>query len=66
MTTSFSLADVETCDSLLMFSSEVLDLGLEQEVIDMEGNIGDSEEENLNSEQEDLVRNELCGLQCGG
>jgi hypothetical protein len=59
-------SNVETYDSLLVFSSKRLDLGLEQEVIDMEGDIGNSEEENLNSEQEDLVRNELCGLQCGG
>jgi hypothetical protein len=49
-----------------VFSSEVLDLGLEQEVIDMEGDVGDGEDEDLDSEQEDLARNELCGLQCGG
>jgi hypothetical protein len=49
-----------------MFSSEVLDLGLEQEVVDVEGDVGDSEDEDLNSEQEDLVRDELCGLQCRG
>jgi hypothetical protein len=41
-------------------------LGLEEEVIDMEGNVGDSEDEDLNGEQKDLLRNELCGLQCGG
>jgi hypothetical protein len=49
-----------------MFSSKVLDLGLEQEVIDMKGDVGDGEDENLDSKQEDLARNELCGLQCGG
>jgi hypothetical protein len=42
-----------------VFSSEQLDLGLEQEVVDIEGNI-------CNGEEEDLVRDELCGLQCGG
>jgi hypothetical protein len=41
-------------------------LGLEQEVVDMEGNICNGEEEDLDSKQEDLVRDELCGLQCGG
>jgi hypothetical protein len=55
-------SNVETCDSLLIFSSEVLDLGLEQEVVDVEGNIGDSENEDLDSEQENLARDELCGL----
>jgi hypothetical protein len=49
-----------------MFSSEGLNLGLEQEVVDMESNEGDGEEENLDGEQEDLVRDELCGLQCKG
>ena len=49
-----------------MFSSKILDLGLEQEVIDMEGNVGDSEDEDLNGEQENLMRDELYGLQCGG
>jgi hypothetical protein len=49
-----------------MFSSKRLDLRLEEEVIDMEGNVCDGEEEDLNSEQEDLARNELCGLQCEG
>jgi hypothetical protein len=49
-------SNVETCDSLLIFSSEVLDLGLEQEVVDMEGDVGDGEDENLDSEQKDLVR----------
>jgi hypothetical protein len=49
-----------------MFSSEGLDLGLEEEVIDMEGDIGDGEDEDLDGEQKDLVRDELCGLQCGG
>jgi hypothetical protein len=53
---------VKTCDSLLIFSSEVLDLGLEQEVVDVEANIGNSEDEDLDSEQEDLARDELCGL----
>jgi hypothetical protein len=56
---------VETHDSLLIFSSEVLDLGLEQEVVDVEGDVGDGENEDLDSEQEDLARDELCGLQCG-
>jgi hypothetical protein len=32
----------------------------------MEGNVGNGEEEDLNGEQEYLVRNELYGLQCGG
>jgi hypothetical protein len=49
-----------------MFSSEVLDLGLEQEVVDMEGNVSNGEDEDLDGKEEDLVRNELCGLQCGG
>jgi hypothetical protein len=52
---------IETRYSLLMFSSEVLDLGLEQEVIDVEGNVGDGEDKDLDSEQEDLARNELHG-----
>jgi hypothetical protein len=34
-------------------------LGLEQEVIDVEGDVGDSEDEDLNGEQEDLARDEL-------
>jgi hypothetical protein len=41
-------------------------LGLEQEVIDIEGDVGDNKDKNLDGEQEDLVRDELCGLQCGG
>jgi hypothetical protein len=41
-------------------------LGLEEEVIDMKGDVGNGEEENLDSEQENLARNELCGLQYGG
>jgi hypothetical protein len=49
-----------------MFSSEQLNLGLEQEVIDVEGDVGDSENEDLNGEQENLARDELCGLQCEG
>jgi hypothetical protein len=49
-----------------MFSSERLDLGLEEEVIDVEGDVGDGEYENLDSEEEDLARDELCRLQCGG
>jgi hypothetical protein len=49
-----------------MFSSKRLDLGLEEEVIDMKGDVGDSKDENLDGEQKDLARNELCGLQCGG
>jgi hypothetical protein len=35
--------DVETHDSLLSFSSKRLNLGLEQEVIDVEGDVGNSE-----------------------
>jgi hypothetical protein len=41
-------------------------LGLEEEVIDMEGDIGNGEEEDLDGEQENLARNELCRLQCEG
>jgi hypothetical protein len=41
-------------------------LGLEEEVIDMEGDVGNGEDEDLDGEQKDLARNELCGLQCGG
>jgi hypothetical protein len=41
-------------------------LGLEEEVIDMKGDVGDGEDEDLNSEQKNLARNELCGLQCRG
>jgi hypothetical protein len=41
-------------------------LGLEEEVIDMEGDVGNGEDKVLNGEQKDLARNELCGLQCGG
>ena len=52
-------SNVETCDSLLMFSSERLDLGLEKEVIDLEGDVGDGEEEDLDSEQKNLARDEL-------
>jgi hypothetical protein len=59
-------SNVETCDSLLIFSSKVLNLGLEQKVVDIKGNVGDGEDEDLNGEQEDLARYELCGLQCGG
>ena len=40
-------------------SSERLDLGLEEEVIDMEGDVGNSEDKNLDSEQEYLARDEL-------
>jgi hypothetical protein len=50
---------VEIHDSLLMFSSEGLDLGLEKKVIDLEGDVGNSEEKDLDGEQEDLARNEL-------
>jgi hypothetical protein len=57
---------VETCNLLLIFSSKVLDLGLEQKVVNMKGDVGDNEDEDLNGKQEDLVRYELCGLQCGG
>jgi hypothetical protein len=49
-----------------MFSSKQLDLGLEQEVIDMESDVGDGEDEDLDDKQEDSARYELCGLQCGG
>jgi hypothetical protein len=52
-------SNIETCDSLLIFSSEQLDLGLEEEVIDMEGDVHDSEDEDLNGEQKDLARDEL-------
>jgi hypothetical protein len=37
-------------------------LGLEQEVVDVEGDVGDSEEKNLDNEQVDLMRDELYGL----
>jgi hypothetical protein len=57
------ILSVETHDLLLIFSSKQLNLGLEEEVIDMEGNVGDSEDEDLDGEQKDLSRNELCGLQ---
>jgi hypothetical protein len=57
---------VETCDSLLMFSSKRLDLGLEQEVVNVKGDVCNSEDKDLNSEQEDLARNKLCGLEYGG
>jgi hypothetical protein len=49
-----------------MFSSEWLDLWLEEEVIDVEGDVGDGEDEDLDGEQKDLARDELWGLQCGG
>jgi hypothetical protein len=32
----------------------------------VKGDVGNSEDENLNSEQKNLARDELCGLQCGG
>jgi hypothetical protein len=32
----------------------------------VEGDVGDSEDKNLNGEQENLARDELCGLQSGG
>jgi hypothetical protein len=32
----------------------------------VEGNVGDGEDEDLNGEQENLARDELCGLQYGG
>jgi hypothetical protein len=32
----------------------------------MEGNVSNGEDEDLNGEQEDLARDELRGLQCGG
>jgi hypothetical protein len=41
-------------------------LGLEQEVIDMKGDVGDGEDEDLDGKQEDLARDELCRLQCEG
>jgi hypothetical protein len=34
-------------------------LGLEEEVIDVEGDVGDGEDENLNGKQENLARDEL-------
>jgi hypothetical protein len=49
-----------------LFSSKILDLELEQEVIDVEDNIGNGEDKDLDGEQEDLARYKLCGLQCGG
>jgi hypothetical protein len=49
-----------------MFSSKVLNLGLEQKVIDVEGNVGNGEDEDLDGEQENLARDKLCGLQCEG
>jgi hypothetical protein len=49
-----------------MFSSERLDLGLKKEVIDVEGDVGDGEDEDLNGKQENLARYELCRLQCEG
>jgi hypothetical protein len=49
-----------------MFSSERLDLRLEEKVIDMEGDVCNGEDEDLDGEQENLARDELCGLQCGG
>jgi hypothetical protein len=55
-------SSVETYDSLLVFSSKVLDLGLEQEVIDVKGDVGNGEDEDLDGEQEDLLRDELCRL----
>ena len=59
-------SNVKTYDSLLMFSSKVLDLGLEQEVVDIEADISNSENKDLDGEQKDLTRYELCGLQCEG
>jgi hypothetical protein len=32
----------------------------------MEGDVGNGEDEDLDGEQENLVRNKLCGLQCEG
>jgi hypothetical protein len=49
-----------------MFSSKVLNLGLEQKVVDVKGDVGNGEDEDLDGEQEDLARYELYGLQCGG
>jgi hypothetical protein len=49
-----------------MFSSKRLNLGLEKEIIDVEGDVGDSKDEDLDGEQEDLVRYELCRLQYEG
>jgi hypothetical protein len=53
---------VKTHDSLLIFSSEVLDLGLEQEVVDVKGDVGDGEDEDLDGEQKDLARYKLYRL----
>jgi hypothetical protein len=41
-------------------------LGFEQEVIDVKGDVDDGEDKDLDGEQENLARDELCGLQCGG
>ena len=49
-------------DSLLYFSSEGFDSGLELEVIDEQDKVGKSEEEDTDDERQDR---ELCGLQCG-
>jgi hypothetical protein len=45
-----------------MFSSKVLDLGLEQEVVDVKGDVSNGKDEDLDGEQENLARNELCRL----
>jgi hypothetical protein len=45
-----------------MFSSKVLNLGLEQEVVDIKGNVGNSGDKDLDSKEEDLARYELCRL----
>jgi hypothetical protein len=41
-------------------------LRLEQKVVDVKGDVDDGENKDLDSEQEDLTRDELCGLQCEG
>jgi hypothetical protein len=59
-------SNIKTHNSLLIFSSEQLDLELKQEVIDVEGDVGNSKDKNLDGEQEDLARYELYRLQCEG
>jgi hypothetical protein len=37
-------------------------LGLKQEVIDVEGDVGDGEDKDLDGKQKNLARYKLCGL----
>jgi hypothetical protein len=53
-------------DSLLVGSKEGLDDVLELEVIVMEEDVGNDEESVADGEQEDLAKEELVKLQCGG